>query len=154
MKCLYEIIEKLKGNVLIIGIKDENVIQKIEENSNIQTCYFLNACKKEKNENKEKKQTRNFNIHYLRKKFRKKKIDDILCHVDDIYPYLKSFVKDSVYINRGYLYLYGESTTYDLEKTVKKYEKYHASVTVTTEKNFFFMTVSNQKSKTNRWKDM
>ena len=88
------------------------------------------------------------------KKFHKKKIDDILCNMNDIYPYLKTFVKDSVYINKGKLYFYGEKGKYDLEKMVQKYKKYHAKVEQDFEGNYFFFTISNEQSKPSKLKDI
>ncbi len=154
-KRLYNIIKKLKGNVLIIGIEDEQLLDAINKNLNIVHCNMLNAITNISSESKKKKGIKkNFQIKKLRRKFHKKKIDDILCNIDDIYPYLKTFVKDSVYINRGKLYFYGEKGKYDLEKTIIKYKKYHAKVEQNFEGNYFFITVSNESSKTNKLKDI
>ncbi len=154
-KKLYSIIKKLQGNVLIIGVEDEQLLVAISENPNISKCNLLNAIT---NNFKERKKMRgrkkNFQIRKLRKKFHKKKVDDILCNIEDIYPYLKTFVKDSVYINRGKLYFYGEKGKYDLEKTLRKYKKYQAKVEQKFEGNYFFITISNEHSKTNKLKDI
>ena len=90
-KRLYNIIKKLKGNVLIIGIEDEQLLDAINKNLNIVHCNMLNAITNISSESKKKKGIKkNFQIKKLRRKFHKKKIDDILCNIDDIYPYLKT----------------------------------------------------------------
>ncbi len=153
-KKLYNIIKKLRGNVLIIGVENEQLLDAISKNSNILKCSMLNAIvNNSKKEQKEKGRKKNFQIKKLRKKFHKKKVDNIFCNIKDVYPYLKTFVKDSVYINRGKLYFYGEKGKYDLEKMIVKYKKYHAKVEQDFEGNYIFVTISNEHSKTNKLKD-
>ncbi|MCI9233661.1 MAG: hypothetical protein HFH08_03560 [Bacilli bacterium] len=154
-KKILNIVKRLKGNVLIIGIENETILKAIEENSNIYKCNLMNAVTNSSKENEGKtKRKKNFQIKKLRKKFHKKKVDNILCNMNDIYPYLKTFVKDSVYINRGKLYFYGEKGKYDLEKMIQKYKKYHAKVEQNFEGNYFFLTISNEHSKTSKIKDI
>lgn len=154
-KKLLGIIKRLKGNVLIIGIEEENILKSIEENANIEKCYVMNGVANNSTHHKKaKKKKPNFQIKKLRKKFHKKKIDDIICNMNEIYPYLKTFVKDSVYVNREKLYFYGEKGKYDLEKMIQKYRKYHAKVEQDFEGNYFFITVSNEQSKPNKLKDI
>ena len=42
-KKLYNIIKKLRGNVLIIGVENEQLLDAISKNSNILKCSMLNA---------------------------------------------------------------------------------------------------------------
>lgn len=154
-KKLYNIVKRFKGNVLVIGVEDEKLLKAIEENVNIEKCHLLNAITNGTKKNSgEKRKKKNFQIKKLRKKFHKKKIDTILSNMNDIYPYLKTFVKDSVYINRGKLYFYGEKGNYDLDKMIQKYKKYHAKVEQDFEGNYFFITISNEHSKTSIIKDL
>ena len=39
---ILKIIKKLKGSLLGIGLNEENLLDAIENNDNIQTCYLLN----------------------------------------------------------------------------------------------------------------
>lgn len=154
-KKLHSIIKKLKGNVLVIGIEEEELLKAIHDNPNITKCNMLNAITSNSiKEYSEKRRKKNFEIKKLRKRFHKKKVDSIFCNMEDIYPYLKTFVKDSVYINRGKLYFYGEKGKYSLEKMIQKYKKYHAKVEQDFEGDYFFVTISNECSKPNKLKDI
>jgi len=152
-KRLHKIVKEVEGNVLAIGITDENLLRELEINEKITTCNLLNSISKKSDENKFFRRKRNFNIKKLRKKFHKKKVDYIICNMEDIYPYLKTFVKDSVYINKGKIYFYGEKNKYQLERMINKYKKYNAKVEESIEDNLFYITISNEKSKTNKMKD-
>lgn len=94
------------------------------------------------------------NIKKIRKKFHKKKVDYIICNIEEINCYFKTFIKDSVYINKGKLYLYGEKNKYELEKVKKRYQQYRAEVKEEQFGNQFLLTIHNEKSKTNKFKDI
>lgn len=152
-KKLFQIAKKVEGNVLVIGVQDEKLLEVLNQNEKILKCDLLNSVSNSGKDNKKPKKKKNFNIRKLRKKYRKKKIDNIICNMEDIYPYLKTFVKDSVYINRGKLYFYGEQKKYDLDRMIQKYKKYHAKVEHTYDGTYFYLTISNEHSKTNFLKD-
>lgn len=153
-KKIYQILKKIDGNVLAIGLDDDNMLKLLEENNNIAECNLLNASSNQKGmKRKIKKQKKNFNIRQLRKKFHKKKVDYIICNMNDIYPYIKTFIKDSVYINRKKLYFYGDMKKYDLDKIISRYKKYGARIEQTFYNNYFLITILNEKSKTNKIKD-
>lgn len=153
-KKIEQIIRSVAGNVLVIGLWEERLITLLEENDKIVNCNMLNVISSKANEQKKIKQKRKFNIKSLRKKFHKKQVDYIICNMSDIYPYINTFVKDSIYINRKKLYFYGERKIYELDKMIKKYKKYHAKVEQKFEGDYFFITISNEISKTNKIKDL
>lgn len=153
-KELEKIIHSLEGNVLAIGMEDVSLLQTLEENHNITKCNLLNVISVNSKDKKKVRKKRNFHIKNLRKKFHKKKVDYIICNMKDVYPYMNTFIKDSVYINRKKLYFYGETKKYQLDNIVKKYKKYHAKVEQKLEENYFLIVVFNETSKTNKGKDL
>ncbi len=153
-KKIEQIIRSVEGNVLVIGLREESLIKVLEENDKISKCNMLNVISSKQEKDKKIIRRKNFNIKNLRKKFHKKKVDYIICNMDDIYPYMNTFVKDSVYINRKKLYFYGERKKFELEKIIRKYRKYHAKVEQKFEGDYVFVTISNEKSKTNKVKDL
>lgn len=152
-KLLYETARKLEGTVLAIGVSDEKLLSILESNEKIVNCQLLNEIsKKEKSEGKIKR--KRFSLRRLRKKFHKKKVDYILCNIETIEPYLKNFVKDSVYINRGKIYFYGTLRKESSNRFLKRYQKYHAKIEECGSNKSCFTIVSNEKSKSSWWKDI
>lgn len=152
MKEIYQIIPKLDGNIILIGIKEEKILNMVKENQKINQCYLLNTEDNDSAKKRKKRGRKNFSIKYLRKKFHKKKIDYIICDIAEIYPYRNTFIKDSVYINRRKIYFYGENK-FDLEGVINRYQKYQAETTLNTDKKTFLLTVFNENSKTSKTKD-
>lgn len=152
IKRLCQIAKKLKGNVLVIGITEESILKALEENQNILNCNLLNVTLSN-NKTQSSGKKKNFNIKHLRKKFHHKKVDAIICNIKEIYPYIKTFIKDSVYINSGKIYFYGEKK-FQLEKIKKKYQRYGSNIEITFMDLYFFLTVSNEHSDTNKIKDV
>lgn len=153
-KRIYKILKKIDGNVLAIGITDGKMLKLLEENNNITKCNLMNAsASSHSRKEKKKRKQKNFNIRNMRKKFHKKKVDYIICNIEEVYPYMKTFIKDSVYINRRKLYFYGEIKRFDIDKIKRRYQKYGSKIEQTFEENYFLITISNEKSKTNKIKD-
>lgn len=62
-KKLHSIIKKLKGNVLVIGIEEEELLKAIHDNPNITKCNMLNAITSNSiKEYSEKRRKKNFEI--------------------------------------------------------------------------------------------
>lgn len=152
IKRLCQIVKKLKGNVLVIGITEESVLKALEENQDIVNCNLLNATCSNNKETQSRGKKKNFNIKNLRKKFHHKKVDAIICNTEEIYPHIKTFIKDSIYINSGKIYFYGEKKL-SLEKITKKYKRYGSKIETSFIEHYFFLTVSNEHCDTNKIKD-
>lgn len=148
-----EILKKIKemsGFVLAIGIDDE-ISECIEQNDKIVKCDVLNCVSKRKEKNKEKrKKQKSINIKNIRKIYKKKKVDYIICEYSNISSYLKTFVKDSVYINCNKLYFYGEV---DKELIIKKYKRYDTKINVLEYKDKSIIEIDNSNSKNNIFKE-
>lgn len=153
VKKLLPIIKNLNGNVLIIGNLDEKLKKELEKNQKITTCNCMSSITKGKKiRGKEKGTT--LNIKKIRKKFHKKKVDYIICNIEEINCYFKTFIKDSVYINKQKIYFYGEKNKYELKNVKKRYQQYGAEIEEEQFGNRFLLTIHNEKSKTNKFKDI
>jgi len=155
-KELIKIINKLNGNILIIGNIDDN-LEKINKNPNIIECDIININdnKKEKiNKFKDKfnKKEQKINIKKLKKIYNKKSIDYILCDYELIKKYMRFFVKDSVYLNKNKLYLYGINIK-EVKEIINKYKRYDVLVKPTIKDDYFFIEIDNKNSKNNIIKD-
>ena len=150
-KKITDIIKNMDGNVLGIGIENEHFISALDKNNKITICNLMNL-----NAGKGKissgKKNKTINIKKIRKKFKKKRVDYIICNINDIKDFTKTFVKDSVYINKNKLYIYGD-TSYDYELLVKKYKRYNTNINIDVDDSKFILTIDNSLSKTNFIKD-
>lgn len=143
-KSLYNIISNMSGFVLAIGL-DDKLADKINKNDKIKTCDILNYVSKKESKEKAKK-LKSINIKKLRKIYKKKNIDFIICNYEHISKYLKTFIKDSIYINKTKLYFYGDI---DKELIIKKYRRYNTIIDVKDYKDTCIIEIDNTNAKNN-----
>lgn len=137
-KKLIEVIKKEHGKLLAIGVSND--IQKaINKNELITYCDVLNYSSKK---GKDGKKGKLFNIKKLRKKYKKNKLDFIIVNYDEVKKFKKTFIKDSVYICSGNIYIINFNEDYN------KYNRYNTTI----EKNEI-IKIDVSKAKTNAIKD-
>jgi len=152
---LEEIIKKTKGNVLVIGL--ENKLLDIFDKNNKVNLYsiasgsnsgglFGNPKKRATNKGK------TINIKRLRKYINKKSTDYIICNMNQMMPYYKYFIKDSIYLNNNVIYIYATNEI-DKEFIIKKYKRYNVKISYVDYKNGYIITIDNTKGKNNFFKD-
>lgn len=152
---ILKIIDNMQGSLLGIGIDDETMLEKIENNSNINLCYILSNGGKEKNKKFKlfkKGRSKKVNIKKLKKYFNKKSIDNILCDYRVVKRFIRSFMSGSIYINKKKLYIYGDLK--DLKSLKERYERYTKDIELIKNKKSFLLIVNNEKTKTNILKDL
>lgn len=140
-----EKIKNIKGNLLLIS-NDEELIDIASKNKNIDESYTLSSINKSKNQKKLKLGNKKIQINKIKRYFNKKSIDYIIVDYKLIKDFLPKFVKNSVYLNRGFLYFY------NLEKEneiVKKYQRYKAEI----KENKEYIEINNKNTKNNIIKD-
>ena len=147
-KELIKIISDIEGFVLAIGI-DDKMANAVDKNDKIVKCDILNYFSKKEEKGKAKKQ-KTINIRNIRKIYKKKKVDYIVCNYTQIQKYLKTFVKDSIYINKTKLYYFGEL---DEELIIKKYKRYNTKIEIKKYKNDSIIEIDNSKAKNNILKE-
>ena len=149
-KFLLNEVKKMEGTLLGIGLVNEKIKTAISKNDKITICNILEENSKRKSKKlKANKTNITVNIKKLRKTFHQKKTDNIICNLEVVEPYLKTFVRDSVYINRGKLYIYGKKE--DLEKVKLKYMRYTDDIIINEEN---VLIVNNKNTKNNWFKDL
>ena len=143
-------IKVMKGSLLGIGIDDNSMLDTIENNEKIDLCYILsNGGKTENKKFKlfKKGRTKKINIKKLKKHFRKKSLDNVLCDYKVIKKFYKSFVPNSIYINKGKLLIYGNIK--ELDKIKEKYERYTDDIKIKKTNKSFLLIINNENTKTN-----
>lgn len=151
---IIQILKKINGSVLGIGLDDEKMLDAIAKNENIIECFLLNkrsgkSEKKVKIFRKGKEKT--IHIKKIRKYFKKKSVDNIVCNYEIVKKFMRGFVSNSVYLNNGKLYLYGKCD--NLDDLVNKYKRYTPSIEVIKEKDEFLLIIDNTNSKNGFFKD-
>lgn len=147
---IYDIAKVVSGNVLGIGV-DENISGILEQNERVLNCNLLNSFSNTKNTKEENKQRlKKIRIKKLRKVFKKKKVDFIICNIDEIKKYIKTFVKDSIYINKQILYIYNLNDEEYKKEIIKKYKRYNTKIEEIDDST---LKIDNSNAKTNIIKD-
>ena len=146
---LKKIIKTFSNNLLFIGIT-EDLLEDIDKNNNILNCDILSNDAKENRKGKFFG-GKSININKIRKKYKRKSIDYIICNYDVIFPYIRKFVKNSVYINKNKLYFYGNV---DLDLIKLRYSRYNTEIDIKKYKNGYIVKVDNIKSKNNFIKEL
>ena len=150
---LLQIINNLEGSLLGIGFEDNILLDAIENNNSIHSCYLLtkkNPSSKKFNMTK-KGRNKKINIKKIKKQFKKKSLDTIICNYEVIKPFYRSFIPNSIYLNKGTLYLYGEKE--NLENLKPKYQRYTNDIKIEKTDDGYIMKINNQNTKNNFVKD-
>lgn len=150
---IYDIAKVVSGDVLGIGV-DETISEILEQNERVLNCNLLNSFSKTENSKQEKKQRlKKIRIKKIRKVFKKKKVDFIICNIDEIKKYLKTFIKDSIYINKDLLYIYNIEDEELKKELIKKYKRYNVKIEELKDNKKTILKIDNKLSKTNIFKD-
>ncbi len=149
---IYDIARLVSGNVLGIGV-DEKITQILEQNNKILNCNLLNPKSKTGKTTSKKEKSKKIRVKRIRKIFKKKKVDFIICNIEEIKPYLKTFIRDSIYINKDMLYIYNIKDEELKEELIKKYKRYNTKIEEIKEKDNLILKIDNKNSKTNILKD-
>lgn len=139
-------LKKISGSVLGIGLseKEQNILEK---NKKVLECYLLNSNSTNKTNSKGYSKT--INIRKIGKLFRKKSFDYIIGNFDELKPYLRSFIKNSIYLNKGKTYFYNIND-FELEELNNRYVRYGSIVEI--KKNS--VIIDNSSAKTNIFKNI
>ena len=90
-----------------------------------------------------KGRNKKINIKKIKKQFKKKSLDTIICNYETIKPFYRSFIPNSIYLNKGTLYIYGNKE--DLQKIKPKYQRYTSLIKI--DKNRRWIHYENKQSK-------
>ena len=147
---IYDIAKCVSGNVLGIGV-DEKISKILEQNDRVLNCNLLNSYSNTTNKKETKKQRiKKIRIKKIRKTFKKKKVDFIICNIEEIQKHMKTFIKDSIYINKQILYIYNINDEEYKKEIIKKYKRYNTNIEEIDSKT---LKIDNSKAKTNIIKD-
>ena len=162
-KRLEELIKKTNGNVLAICL-DSKLMDELDKKdkinlysltSNEQSDRVFGAIsrkKKDKPKYKKNNKGKNINIKKLRKVINKNSVDYIFCNMDEMIDYYKYFIKDSIYISNGKIYIYFKKKI-DKEFIISKYKRYNVKIKDTEFKNGYLLEIDASKARNKFFKD-
>lgn len=148
-KLLVSNIKKISGNVLAIGDFKDDILSAIEKNTNIIECNILSNNMDKGEKGKSKGKNKKVQLNNLRKTFKKKAINYLICDYDKLNNYLKTFIKDSIYITKEKIYF----CTNDEDKIVKKYNRYNTKIEIVECTDKKLVIIDTSQAKTNMIKD-
>ena len=129
MNKIIDIIRKLEGNLLLIGVDKKEVINAVKNNDKLLHVDNLYSLDKNNNQRSKKGFSKEINVKNFKKHFKKNKVDTIICNFKDIKSFLKDFVKDSIHIANRKIY-YINYNNEDLEIIKNKYNRYNLDIEV------------------------
>lgn len=145
----------IKGNVITIGLEYKTVETAIDNNKNINNLYVMNFEGKKRTRKLEKgrKRAKIVSIKKFKKIFKKKRIDYIICNIEDVNKFLRFFIRNSVYINKNKLYIYGNKDNIDIELLQNRYKRYTSKIAVTNYDKDVLLEIDNSEAYNNYLKD-
>lgn len=144
-------IEEGKGNVLAICPTD-SMITSLEKNDAITVCDVL-SNPKQNGEGKRTFRQKTFNFKKMRKKFKKKRKDMIIGEVTELSRYMKTFVRDSIYITKGTIFLFIQNPDYDYDLLVKRYKRFGIDCVIEKCDDGILFTMEVGQAKNHFWKE-
>lgn len=152
-KELVNIVKKISGNILIIGEVSYKVEEAIEKNDNIINVDVLAEIKAKKGLKIKLPRPKKIKLKKLRKKFKKKRLDTVICNVNDFEKYMRFFISDSIYISKSSVYCYGILDEYKIDELIKKYNRYDVIIDKKIKGNSFILEINTTNAKSNIFKD-
>ncbi len=143
---LIEFVKKLDGKLVVFGVNDSKIIDCIDNNNNIVFCDLLNCNCNGKSKKGHKKY-----IKSIKKKYKKKRIDNMIIDLDSSFIFMRKVLKDSIYITKNNIYLYGDMDSILL--IIDKYKRYNVKINKLDYKNKSLLIIDVKNAKNNLIKD-
>lgn len=153
---LENIIKNCKGNVLAVCL-DDSLMEKLNKNNNIglvsiESSKNVSSGAKTSTKKKKLNGTKNISIKKLRKYFNKKSVDVLFCNMNEMNEYYKYFIRDSIYLCIGTVYLYFDNNI-DKDFIIEKYKRYNVTIEETQYKNGYILKIDTSLAKNYYIKD-
>ena len=147
-------IRKMHGKIISIGLND-TLLSVIEKNPNILECMAMNSTIYD---NGDGKGFLSFNkilsANKLRKKFKKKRHTNLIMNIKHVKKNIKTVLRDSIYITKENVYIYGAKKDFDVDLLKKRYKRYKVNIEYNEYKNSYVIKIDVRKAKNNKIKDI
>ncbi len=151
---LKKICKEVKGNVITIGLENKTVVSELDKNDKICNLYSMQFNGKKRSKKTGRGSTgKTISIKKIRRVFKKKNIDYIICNIGDIEYFLRTFIRDSIYINKIKIYIYGTTDNVDIELLEKRYKRYKVEINILEYTHDFLMEIDTTNAYNHFFKD-
>ena len=132
---LIEYLKTIKGNVIAIGIDDINIVNTLENNSNILNCHLIASIETQTDGNGK---TQKILPRHIKQMFKKKSIDYFILNHNLIKDNLSIYIKNSIYLTRGKAIIMTDD-----KKLIKDiYKRYNVKI---EDKGFLIIDINDTK---------
>ena len=139
-------VKNFSGNVFGIGDIDDKVVNALNENKNV---YELNILsKKEYGIGTSSGKTKKLSIRTIRK-LKRKRVNYLIVDYDNIDEYLKTFIKDSIYITKEYIYFVTNN-----DSIKKYYGRYKTNIRTIKCSDKYIYVIDTKEAKNNKIKEL
>ena len=134
MKNIRYEIKNFKGFVLGIGSFDDKFLSEVMKNDNISFSILssnesMGVNSKKKSKLIDKKKNKAISVKKIKKVFKKNRPNYTIIDINEVKNYLKTFVKDSLYITNCKLYISTSNKDIDMDDIYKLYKRYNKKIT-------------------------
>lgn len=151
---IIETVKKIEGNLILIGIYDQLIFKTVDENDKITDCMIINNKKFSYGElNNGRGRVKHYNIKRLRKTFKKKTVNNIVANYDELKNKLHHFIKNSIYISKGNIYIYCNKEE-DIDELVRRYNRYETTINIEEKEECKIVIIDASKAKNKKIKDI
>lgn len=147
---LKKYLKKISGKIIGIGIDDINLVDIIEKNNLVLECDLLNSISKNKGNSNGK--AKRIQIKKIKKLYYKKTIDYMIINIEEIKKYLKTFIKDSIFLTNKEICYYVKDC-YDKDLIVKRYKRYTKKIEVKEYEDGYIIKINTENTKNKFIKD-
>ena len=148
---LIKYVKNMDGSLIGVGIKDLDIIHAIDKNKKIIMCDLLNSISPD-SKNIDKKRKKQKYIKRLKKQYKKKNINNMIINTDEVEKLLKTFIRDTIYINKDTIYYFSKRKTI-LEKIEHRYNRYTKNTEIIKYEDGYILKIDTTNTKTKFFKD-
>ena len=148
---LIKYVKNMSGSLVAIGIKDTDIIKTIEKNNKITMCDLLNSVSFDSKTTDKKRRKKKY-VKNLKKQYKKNNINYMIVNVDEVNKILKTFIRDSIYINNREIYYFSTRKTI-LERVEHRYHRYTKKAEITKYEDGYILKINTENAKNNYFKD-
>jgi CRISPR/Cas system CMR subunit Cmr4 (Cas7 group RAMP superfamily) len=150
-KYLLDQIKHLEGRIITIDAEDY-LLTAIDKNDAIKECIELDSVSKD-DKWRLTLFSKRISSKKMRKKFKKKKIDTIILNNKAMKPMLNTFIRDSIYMTKKTVYIYGSEKESPSEVLIHRYQRYNTKIEKINEDGYI-LKIDTSKAKNNWFKDL
>lgn len=137
-------VKKMEGNLVGIGLKDTDLIKNIEKNNKIVMCDLLNSISINSKKSTKKREKKKY-VKNLKKHYKYKNINNMIINASEVENILKILIKDTVYINKGFIYYYSKKKSL-LELIEKRYNRYTKDTKIVKYEDGYILQINTEKA--------